>query len=80
MQANITRVNRTDYSNLNLVFCGEVSDGDQGRFDLDTIALDQLSRITQSLRFPPKHPGIDYCRRRAVSAGSSYIARADSSS
>lgn len=80
MQANITRVNRTDYSNLNLVFCGEVSDGDQGRFDLDTIALDQLSRITQSLRFPPKHPGIDYCRRQAVSAGSSYIARADSSS
>lgn len=76
MQANITRVNRTYYLDLNLVFHGEVSDGDQEGSDLCTIAHSWLRCITWSLHFPPKHRDIDYCQRQAISIGSSCIARA----
>lgn len=64
MQANITRVNRTYYSDLNLVFHCEVSKGDQGSSDLYTIVCDWLRCITRSLHFPPKHQDIDYCQRQ----------------
>lgn len=79
VQTNITRVNRTYYSGLNLFFCDEVSDGDQWRFDLRTIALNWLGHLTHSLHFPPKHQGIDYCQRQDISVSSSYIPGADSS-
>lgn len=51
VQANITRVNSTYYSDLNLVFHGEVSDEDQGSSDLCRIVHNWLRFITQSLVF-----------------------------
>lgn len=76
VQPNITRVNRSYYSALNLVFHGEVGDGDQGSSVLCTTVCNCLRCLTRSLNFPPKHQDIDHCQRHAGSIGSSHIAAA----
>lgn len=76
MQASVTRVNRTYYSDLNLVFHCKVSQENQGSFDLCTIVHNWLRCITQSLHFALKHQDIDYCQRQAIFIGRSYITTA----
>lgn len=76
MQASVTRVNRTYYSDLNSVFHCEVTQEDQGSFDLCTVVHNWLRCITQSLHFPLNRQDIDYCQRQDISIGSSYITTA----
>lgn len=51
VQPNITRVNRSYYSDLNLVFHGEVGDGDQESSVLGTTVHNCLRCVTRSLNF-----------------------------
>lgn len=76
VQPNITRVNRSYYSALNLVFRGEVVDGDQGSSVLCMTVLNCLRCIRWSLNSPLKHQDVDHCQRQADSTGSSYTAAA----